>query len=358
MLAYDIALNHFFKFGPVMLRSLKAQLGDAEGVWRAPREALIQDDIPARLVDEFVSWRSTQDPAALEAAVHTRGLSVFRLDDPAYPALLKTIYDPPHLLYSRGTLPSPDAPCLGIVGSRAATDYGLRVAYDLSRDIAGHGVVIVSGLAQGIDEAGHTGALDAKGATVAVLGHGFGAGDSSRKRRLGQRIIAEGGAVITEFPPAMPPLKQHFPIRNRIIAGMCRGTLVVEAAVASGTLITARAAMEEGREVFAVPGPITSPTSQGTNRLCKDGAHVVTEARDVLEVYGVATSPTPSSGRRGTEGLAGNEKIIAEILTLQPKHIDEIARLSALPGSVVSAVLTSLELRGFAQNVGGMRYIR
>lgn len=358
MLAHDIALNHFYKFGPVMLGHFKAQLGDAEAIWLAPKEALLHDEVPERLVDEFVNWRSTRDPHVLEAAIRASGISVVCINDATYPALLKTIYDPPHLLYYRGTLPSPDAPCLGVVGSRAASPYGLQVAHDLSHELAAHGIVIVSGLAQGIDEAAHTAALEAKGKTIAVLGHGFNAGDSTRKHRLGKRIVDEGSAVITEFPPTMPPLKQHFPIRNRIIAGISKGTLVVEAANASGTLITARAAMEEGREVFAVPGPITSPTSQGTNRLCKDGAHLVTEARDVLEIFGLQTTPTLSFESKGTEGLVGNEKQIADALTRQPQHIDEIVRRSGLPGPTVSAVLTSLEIQGFARNIGGMRYIR
>lgn len=359
-LAHLVALSHFYKIGPVSYQRLVAQFASIERTWTASLEDLALC-LPENLAREFVAWRTTVDPQELLDDALRRDITLVAFDDPAYPVLLKTIHDPPFLLYVRGTLPSADAVCVGVVGSRKATEYGLRAAHDLSRDLARR-VVVVSGLAWGIDEAAHQGTLDAGGMTIAVLASGLDGGDSSRKRELAADIAAHGGAVISEFAPEVPPLTHHFPIRNRIVAGMSKGVLVVEAAVKSGSLITARAAIAENREVFAVPGSIFSETSEGTNALCKDGAHVVTSANDVLGALGFAPAPITIE-RTGTAlpcppTLNGDAAVIYAVLTTEPLHIDDIVRAASLPAATVLSTLTTLEIEGHVRHLGGMRYIR
>lgn len=372
-IAHLVALSHFYKIGPVSYQRLVAQFASIERAWTASLEDLALC-LPENLAREFVAWRTTVDPQELLDDALRRDMTLVAFDDPAYPVLLKTIHDPPFLLYVRGTLPSADAVCVGVVGSRKATEYGLRAAHDLSRDLARR-VVVVSGLAWGIDEAAHQGTLDAGGMTIAVLASGLDGGDSSRKQQLAHTIIAQGGAIISEFAPEVPPLTHHFPIRNRIVAGMSKGVLVVEAAHKSGSLITARAAIAENRDVFAVPGSIFSETSQGTNALCRDGAHVVTSANDVLGVLGFADqapsdSPitggeplnisSPAMGRHGgaVPNLSGDAATIFASLTTEPLHIDDIVRAASLPAATVLSTLTTLEIEGHVRHLGGMRYIR
>ncbi len=360
-LPHLVALTHFYKIGPVSYQRLVAQFGAIEHAWTASFEDLALC-IPANIAREFVAWRGTVDPQAPYDDAIQRGLTLVAFDDPAYPSLLKTIHDPPYLLYVRGTLPPADAVCVGVVGSRRATDYGLRVAKTLSHDLAKH-VVIVSGLADGIDGAAHRGALEAHGSTVAVLGGGIDAQDRSQKIRGMDDIIAHGGAVISEFAPTLPPQKFLFPVRNRIIAGISKGVLVVEAAIKSGSLITARAAIAENREVFAVPGSIFSETSEGTHMLIRDGAHMATSAGDVLSVLGfnvpvrgvqqatTRVAPTPPN-------LDATAMTIWSALTASAQHIDDVARATELPAAVVLSTLTMMEIEGHVQHLGGMRYVR
>jgi DNA processing protein len=277
-------------------------------------------------------------------------------DDPRYPLLLKQIHDPPAELHVRGTLPPSDALALAVVGSRSPTPYGQRVVRDLVEPIARLGIVIVSGLAYGIDAAAHEAACRVRGTTVAVLGSGgddrslFPAGN----RALAKRLIDAGGAVISEFPDGTPPLKHHFPIRNRVIAGIAKGTLVIEAAAKSGSLITARCALENGREVFAVPGSIHSPMSEGPNNLIKMGARPVTSPEDILSVFGHEAGEPVVHHEPGSP----SEAAILALLTKEPLHIDDIIRASGLDPSQTSSTLTLMEMKGAARHVGGMFYVR
>jgi len=281
---------------------------------------------------------------------------VITRDDPRYPILLKQIYDPPRELRVRGRLPPSDALSLAVVGSRKPTPYGERVVRDLVEPITRSGIVIVSGLAYGIDAAAHEAACRVGGTTVAVLGSGvdtksiFPAGN----RALAERIIDAGGAVISEFPDGTPPLKHHFPIRNRVIAGIAKGTLVVEAAAKSGSLITARSALENGREVFAVPGAIHSEMSEGPNNLIKMGARAITSPEDILSVFGQEVKKTTTHHEPGSP----NEATILAVLTIEPLHIDDIIRASGLDSSQTSSTLTLMEMKGSARHVGGMYFVR
>jgi DNA processing protein len=300
-----------------------------------------------------------EDPRLLAScrALEEALARILPLTDPDYPPLLRAIHDPPALLYLRGTLPGPEA--LAVVGSRRASDAGRRVASALCAELATHDIAVVSGLARGIDTAAHLGALEEGGRTAGVLGCGIDQVYPPENERLFHRIL-ENGAILSEYPPGTPPLSGHFPGRNRIISGLCRGVLVVEAAEESGSLITAEFALEQGREVFAVPGAVVSPVSRGANQLLKEGAHLVTSAADILQVL---WPQTPSKAMRQREeslaaGLSGAALDLFNLLGPDPVHIDDLVRTSGLTPMEVSAILLHLELQGGVRALPGMRFSR
>ncbi|MGE4491845.1 MAG: DNA-processing protein DprA [Syntrophotalea sp.] len=279
-------------------------------------------------------------------------------DQHAYPEPLRSIYDPPALLFVRGKLPEQQG--LAVVGARRASPDGIRLTRTLCRQIAAQGISIVSGLARGIDRAAHEGALMVDGATVAVLGCGIDRVYPRENEPLYFEILQKGGAILSEYPPGTPPLAQHFPGRNRIISGMCRGVLVVEAAARSGSLITAEFALEQGREVFAVPGPVNNPGNQGTNQLLKEGARLVTESADILDIFkpGCCPSEPPSRPDPLLEKLSGQFLNVYRELQDSPLHLDELARKCGLTPMEVSAILLHLELEDGATQLPGMRFVR
>lgn len=306
------------------------------------------------------SLPAENDPNLLKAEerlnqAEVRILSLWESD--RYPSLLRQIHDPPAILYLRGTLPA--HPALAVVGARRASTPGRRLTRELCSEIASRGICIVSGLARGIDTAAHEGALEGSGPTLAVLGCGIDQIYPPENKDLFQRIQEQGG-ILSEYPPGTPPLAGHFPGRNRIISGLSLGVLVVEAAEGSGSLITADFALEQGREVFAVPGPVYAETSGGVNGLLKEGAHLVTCAADILELLWPGT---PSKQVRDKEvslqaELDGNALTLYRCLTAEPLHIDELARKSGLTPMEVSAILLHLELQGGVEQLPGMRYLR
>ena len=277
--------------------------------------------------------------------------------DKDYPSLLREIHDPPALLYLRGKLPEND--CFAIVGSRRATSAGLSLTRELATTLAHHEVCIVSGLARGVDSAAHRGALDAKGATIAVLGCGIDRIYPPENSKLFHEIQQEN-AIITEYPPETPPLAGHFPGRNRIISGLSRGVLIVEAAEKSGSLITGDFALEQGRELFAIPGALQNPNSKGTNRLLKEGAQLVTEARDILQSLWPDQPTKQEQGQYNTFADQLDEPVLSvfRVLGHEPRHSDEIARECGLTPMQLSAILLDLELRGGIQTLPGNYYIR
>lgn len=279
-------------------------------------------------------------------------------DTKDYPALLRSIYDPPALLYVRGRLPH--HPGLAVVGARQASIASQQLTHTLCRQIAAQGIAIVSGLARGIDRAAHEGALAANGATVAVLGCGIDRIYPPDNAHLFKDIPARGGAILSEYPPDTPPLARHFPGRNRIISGMCQGVLVVEAAVRSGSLITAGFALDQGREVFAIPGPAYTPDCCGTNQLLKDGAHLVTESADILDVIrpGLVDQRPPAELDPFESQLSGQALKVYQELLDSPLHVDELARKCGLTPMEVSAILLHLELANGAIQLPGMRFVR
>jgi DNA processing protein len=281
-------------------------------------------------------------------------VDVVGLGDPAYPSALRTIPDPPPRLYMRGALGDADRVAVAVVGARRASPYGVAVAEMLAADLARCGVTVVSGLARGIDAAAHRAALRAGGRTVAVLGCGPDVVYPPEHAALMTQIIADG-AVVSEYPPGTPPLRHHFPRRNRLISGLSLGVVVVEGRADSGALITVDCALEQGREVFAVPGPITAATSALPHRLVQQGAKLVSRVEDIVEELGLPLRPPPP---RPAVGLEGTEAVVRAQLTLDPQHVDALALRCGLPVAEVSRALVTLELRGLARALPGQRYVR
>jgi DNA processing protein len=310
-----------------------------------------------RSAEALRQLRQTLTPDAVRARLDRFGLSVLTLLDPDYPEPLRKISDPPAVLFYRGSLHERDQPSVAIVGTRRASAYGRTVAEKLARELAQAGVTVVSGLAKGVDTIAHRAAVDAGGRTLAVLGNGMDQIYPPENTGLARRIVeADLGAVISEFAPGVPPDAVNFPRRNRIIAGLSAATVIVEAGQKSGALITADFALEQGRDVLAVPGSILSAMSAGSNDLIKQGATPVTCVEDILEAIGYQA---PSDGKaRVVHDLPEDEQSILDALDAQPKHVDEISRASGRAAAEASSILTLLELRGLARHVGAMAYVR
>lgn len=281
------------------------------------------------------------------------GIMVVTLASAQYPPLLKTIYDPPPVLYCQGKLPG-DELCLAMVGSRRATAYGRSLAAKMAGQLAQAGISVVSGLALGIDTYAHQGALAAGGYTIAVLGNGLDIYYPPQNRKLQQDIAAQG-CVISEFPPGVGPKAWHFPRRNRIVSGLCRGVIVVEAAMKSGAMITVGFALDQGRDVFALPGNVNSPQSEGTNRMIQQGAVAVLSINDILSEYGMDLEIKKTNVK---DSLTGAEKNVLALLDFQGVRVDDLCRSCRLPGKEVLGILVTLELKGLAVRLPGQRYAR
>lgn len=275
--------------------------------------------------------------------------------DPAYPTALRTIADPPQTLYVRGTLREEDRKAVAVVGARRASPYGVAVGEWLGRELARCGVTVISGLARGIDAAAHRGALVGGGRTIAALGCGVDVVYPSEHWRLMAQII-EAGAVISEFPEGVPPLAHHFPQRNRLISGLSLGVVVVEGRERSGALLTADCALQQGREVFAVPGSIFAETSHLPHRLIQQGAKLVATVDDILEELRLPKSPTHAA--TSAIALEGTDAALYAQLTLDPQHMDALALRCKLSVAEVARVLLGLELRGLVRALPGQRYVR
>jgi DNA processing protein len=372
-----IALNMTPGVGPRAAARLLERFGSAEAVFAALRSELERLRLrPEALESIVLRDRHAEAERELER-VRALGADVLVLDDGIYPALLREIADPPVTLYVRGEWEAClDAPCVAIVGSRRCSTYGQNVALMLARDLAARGVTIVSGLARGIDAAAHRGALEAGGRTVGVLGTGVDEVYPRDHKKLAEEILARGGALVSQFPLGTPPIPENFPYRNRIISGLSLGVALVEAAENSGSLITARLALEQSREVFAVPGNITSRNSFGTNYLIKGaGAKLIQQWQDVVaelptEIAARLLPPEPAKKKRG--GAAGAERQAAlpadlsdgerAIFTLlsadEPVHIDALVGASKLAVSDLTGVLLGLEMRDLIRQLPGKCFVR
>ena len=353
-----MALNLLPDIGPVRIRNLLSRFGSAQAVLAATQADLSQvDKVGFKAANNIIRWRDLIDLDGELRRIDQFGANIVTTDDSEYPALLRQIYDPPPVLYVRGTLRPEDAYAIAMVGTRQSTLYGRQTAERLARQLAASGVTVVSGGARGIDSASHEGALQSGGRTIAVLGTGLDIVYPAENVKLYQRI-AEQGAVITQFPFGRKGDKQSFPIRNRIVAGMTQGTVVVEANRASGALITANFAAEYGRTVYAVPGRVDSPRSAGCHDLIKDGAQLCESAEDVLAEFAHLQAIDPEEFELSLPTLSHPEQQIFNVLTLEEMQQDEIIRRSELPAAQVSVALLQLEMKKLIQQHPGRLFTR
>jgi len=371
-----VELNMTPGIGPRAAAKLLERFGSAEAVFRASRTELEQLRLAPEAIDSIIARNLRFTAEAEIAAVKKLGGDILLLDDGIYPASLREIYDPPIVLYVKGAWSEClDQPCIGVVGSRRCSTYGQNSALMLARDLAQRGITVVSGFARGIDAAAHRGALEAGGRTIAVLGTGIDEVYPRDHKKLAEEVLAAGGALVSQFPLGTPPVSENFPYRNRIISGLSLGVVVVEAAENSGSLITARLAMEQNREVFAVPGNITSRNSFGTNYLIKGaGAKLVQQWQDIATEMppqlAAKLLPPPVSGKRTEPSLAANLVLVPEGLSQtetsvfrllspdSPAHVDWLLNQSKLPIPELTAALLALEMRELVRALPGRCFVR
>lgn len=366
-LKYWVWLNLVPGIGPIRYRYLIDHFGDPYKVFIASFEELSKvKGIDRRVASQIISAREKIKLEEEIKKIKESNIELLTYKDERYPYNLKQIFDFPPLLYVKGTIVPQDRMAIAIVGPRRPTNYGLSIAKKLARELASYGMTIVSGMAIGIDTAAHQGALEAGGRTIAVLGCGLNICYPRENKSLIEKIIAQG-AILSELPSSTPPLSENFPPRNRIISGLSLGVIVVEASEKSGALITANCALDQGREVFAVPGNITATTSKGTNNLIKQGAKLIDSAKDVIDELGhlfenklkfkeeniLSSSPVALSSPLSIE-----EENILKLLDDEPKHIDFILEKTQINPSLLAQYLLELELKGKIMQLSGKRFIK
>ena len=360
-LKYWVALNRVPQLGTVRFRRLESYFGDLEHAWNAGPDDLKRAGMDVRVVKEIQAARVKTSPDAELQRLEREEVTPINWNHAGYPARLKEIADPPPILYVKGALLPDDERAVAVVGTRGPTTYGREAAAALTKELSENGITIVSGLARGIDGIAHRTALESGGRTIAVLASGLDTVYPREHANLAREAQAHG-AVISEYPLGVKPDPRSFPRRNRLISGISLGTLVIEAGEGSGSRWTVYHALEQDREVFCVPGSIFSPNSRLTNQLIQEGAKLAATADDILEELNLtsvtkqiemplATGPElPASG--------GDEESLLGLLTDEPVHIDDIRRSAGLPITAVSGMLTMLELKGMARQVGCMHYVR
>jgi len=360
LLKYWLAWNKIPEIGPKRFYKLLKYFGTVRNAWEAKSGEISKIlNLTSKISSKISEEKNNIIPEQELDLVRKHKIKVLTIEDKYYPENLKTIHYPPPVLYFKGTIVKTDKNSISIVGSRKATYYGKMVAEKLSKDLALAGLTIISGMARGIDTAAHKGALSVNNRTIAVLGCGIDYIYPPENRKLSQEI-EESGAVLSEFPLSTLPERQNFPRRNRIISGLSLGTVVVEAAEKSGALITADFALDQGREVFAIPGNINSPLSNGSHNLIKQGAKLVNNYRDILEEIHMAF-PQKTCERATPEkdiSLSEEEKILYRLITKEPIQIDEIIEISKLPVGKVSEILLNLELKDIIKEIEGKRFIK
>ncbi len=355
-----IALNMVPNLGPVRLRKLLEVFETPERVLLARAgELKAVDGIGKEVAEGIATWESLVDLPAELRRIEEFGARVITRDAAEYPRDLREIYNPPIVLYVWGTLTERDHRAVGVVGSRKTSHYGLECAKKLSYQIAYAGLTVVSGLARGIDTSAHQGALAAEGRTVAVIGSGLMDLYPPENQGLAEKI-AESGAVVSEYPMEFPPARENFPYRNRIVAGWGQGLLVVEAGLNSGALITAGQAIDHGRQVYAVPGPIDRPTSAGSNRLIQQGAKLVVSASDILDDLNVLLPPEPKARPASAtpQNNSGEEQSIIDSLGDAETSLDDIVARTGLPIQTVSSTLLGLEMKRRVRRLPGQHFAK
>jgi len=340
--------------GRVKFGQLESYFKDLENAWSATPAELKQAGLDRGPISAIIARRSKISLDAEMEKLERYRVKVFTHHSPVYPARLKEIYDFPPLLYVRGSLVPDDEWCLAVVGTRRATIYGRQITEEIVTDLARSNITIVSGLAKGIDSVAHRSALEAGGRSLAVFACGLDTVYPAENADLARRIMQQG-ALISEYPLGTRPRADNFPRRNRILSGLSLGALVIEAGETSGAMITAHLAVEQNREVFAIPGSILSPGSKGTNQLIQEGAKLVRDYTDILEELNL-TAIAQQIEMKEVIPPSDTEAILLKQLGAEPTHIDEVCRLSGLPTSTVSSTLAMMELKGMVKQVGAMNY--
>ena len=326
--------------------------GSLSCAWSVPQEEL-RGALEPRSLSELLAARSQIDPAGELEDLVRKGISVVHPGHPSYPRLLAEISGRPSILYVRGKLAPADDVSVAIVGTRRATPYGRQAAERIAAELAQAGITVVSGLARGVDAVAHRAAIEAGGRTIAVLGSGPDVIYPAEHRRLAEQIL-ESGAILSELPPGAKPDAQNFPARNRIVSGMTLGTLIVEAPLRSGALITASFAGDQGRDVFVIPGSIFAQTAEGTNALLRDGARLVRDGADILEDLGLGGIPVATQSQMA---LGEDERRLFDALGKEARHIDELAENAGLSAGAASALMLTMELKGLVRNHGAQYYV-
>jgi len=360
-----LVLNAVPDLGPVRTQKITGYFGSAQDVLKASLSELSSiESIGKKIAGNICSWHKYFDLKKECALIKKYNVKILTINQPEYPVLLKHIYDPPVVLYVRGSIIPQDRYALAIVGSRRASYYGISTARRIAQQVGSRGLTVISGLARGVDTASHKGALSGKGRTIAVFGCGIDRIYPSENKKLIEEIISNG-AVITEFPFGTIPYKQNFPKRNRIISGLSIGVIVIEAGKYSGSLITARLAAEQGRQVFSVPGRIDAVTSQGTNVLIKEGARPLLQLEDILEeieyLLPKGFNPVIKTSQEQPVDLPkldARQKSIYQGLDKNGLSADDIAAKSGLDIKDVWSTLAMLELKGLIKRLPGSRYVR
>jgi len=354
-LKYWVGLSRIPGIGRIKTSQLLAYFGTLENAWKAPPSELKRAGLDSRSVENITSLRARISPDAEIDNLKRYKVKAITCESADYPQRLKEIYDYPSVLYARGNLPLEDECSLAVVGTRRPTAYGRQVTEEIVSDLARSGITIVSGLAKGIDSIAHRATLEANGKTVAVFGCGLDIVYPAENAKLAREIM-EHGALVSEYPLGVKPKADNFPRRNRIMSGMSQGILVVEAGESSGAMITASQALEQNRDVFAVPGSILSPASKGTNRLIQEGAKLVRSHVDILEELNLNIAAQQLEMK---EILPSNEteSLLLKQLGTEPVHIDEVCRNSGLTAALVSSALSLMELKGMVKQVGALNYV-
>lgn len=353
---YWLAFNRVGGIGPARLAALLEMCGSIEAAWNAPVNILRDARIDRTTIESLLAARRDLNPEQEIERLTRRGISALTWDDPDYPDALRTIDRSPPVLFVRGTIEAQDEFAVGVVGTRRASSYGREVAHALGTELGRNGVTVVSGLALGVDAVAHRAALDAGGRTLAVLGSGVDQLYPLQNRQIGEEIPGRG-ALISDYPVGAKPEARNFPPRNRIISGLSRAVVIVEAGERSGALITAEFAAEQGRDVWAVPGSILASNSTGTNRLIREGASPLTSIDDLLQSLDIARAGAQRSARASIPVDAA-ESALLNHLAFEPRHVDDIVRLSGMNSSSVGALLAILELKGAVRQPAPLTYVK
>ncbi|HEX6385356.1 MAG TPA: DNA-processing protein DprA [Anaerolineae bacterium] len=354
-LKYWLGFNLVPGIGPAKIQALLGYFDGVTSAWRATEPQLQKIGFDQRAIANLVEARDRLDLDSCLARVQAAGITLLTWESAAYPAYLREIPNSPPLLYLQGELKEIDRWAVAVVGTRRLTAYGRQVTRDLVAGLVRSNVTIVSGLARGIDAIAHKTAIEMGGRTIAVLGSGLDTIYPAEHRPLVKQMVDGHGAVLSEYGLGVQPDAKNFPPRNRLISGLSLGVIVVEAGQRSGALITSNFALEQDREVFAVPGNINSPASKGPNRLIQQGAKLVSSVDDVLEELNLRMVVEHAAVQMALPETAEEAALLAH-LSAQPVHVDELSRATGLPSNLVSSTLTLMELKGMVQQVGGMNY--